>query len=131
MGKNTRMQQWIGYRVRVTIRDSRMFVGTFMAFDRHMNVVLSECDEFRKLKPKGSDEEKEIKRALGFVLIRGGNVISFTAEAPPVTEPKRRAEVGAGRGAAVGRGAPVALGAAPAGLSGPVRGIGMPAPGMR
>ena len=43
---------WIDCRVRVTISDNRMLVGTFMAFDKHLNLVLSECEEFRTIKPK-------------------------------------------------------------------------------
>ncbi|CAE7542812.1 SmB [Symbiodinium sp. CCMP2456] len=50
-GRNTRMAQWLDYRVRVTISDARMLVGTFMAFDKYMNVVLADCEEFRKIKP--------------------------------------------------------------------------------
>eukprot|EP00922_Rhytidocystis_sp_ex-Travisia-forbesii_P025833 GHVS01037900.1.p2 GENE.GHVS01037900.1~~GHVS01037900.1.p2 ORF type:complete len:130 (+),score=14.27 GHVS01037900.1:57-446(+) len=119
-GRNTRMQQWINYRVRVTIQDTRMLVGTLMAFDRHMNVVLADCEEFRKIRPKGSSEEKEIKRTLGFLMLRGENIISLTAEAPPPNEPRRMGEgplAGAGRGMPAGRGVPVApLGAAPPGL---------------
>ena len=44
--------QWIDYRVRVTILDGRMLVGTFLAFDKHLNLVISETEEFRPIKPK-------------------------------------------------------------------------------
>ena len=44
--------QWIDYRVRVTIIDHRVLVGTFIAYDKHMNLVLSETEEFRRIKPK-------------------------------------------------------------------------------
>ncbi|KAL8445831.1 hypothetical protein Emed_005311 [Eimeria media] len=53
--KNARLQQWLNYRVRVVLQDSRMLVGTFLAFDRHMNVVLADTEEFRKQQPKRPD----------------------------------------------------------------------------
>ena len=48
----SRFWQWIDYRVRVTIQDGRMLVGTFLAFDKHLNVVVSDTEEFRRIKPK-------------------------------------------------------------------------------
>ena len=83
--------QWIDHRIRVTIDDNRMIVGTFLAFDKHFNLVISETEEFRRLKPKkrgkfkkSGDPEKEIKRVLGLIILRGESIISITAEAPPV-----------------------------------------------
>ena len=46
--------------MRVTIQDGRMLVGTFLAFDKHMNVVLSETEEFKRIKAKNpGDPDKE------------------------------------------------------------------------
>lgn len=135
------MLQYINYRMRVTIQDGRQLVGKFMAFDRHMNLVLGDCEEFRKLPPakgkKPTDADREDRRTLGLVLLRGEEVISMTVEGPPPPEESRSKAVnaaalaGPGIGRAAGRGIPPApvIQAQP-GLSGPVRGVGGPAPGM-
>jgi small nuclear ribonucleoprotein B and B' len=42
--QKSRFLQWIDHRVRVTIHDGRMLVGTYIAYDKHMNLVLADTD---------------------------------------------------------------------------------------
>ena len=91
-----------------------MIVGTFLAFDKHMNLVLSETEEIRviKAKKKGpnnlhlsftlflGDLEKEIKRSLGLVILRGESIVTMTAEAPPNTYLKKQVHFQRGPGKA-------------------------------
>ena len=79
----------INWRLKVTVNDGRAFVGQMLAFDRHMNLVLAECEEFRRIRPKkkpGENEAgpvQEMKRTLGLVILRGETVVSLSVEGPP------------------------------------------------
>ncbi|KAI8841283.1 hypothetical protein BC829DRAFT_402531 [Chytridium lagenaria] len=94
--RNSKIVQLLNYRLKIT----------------HMNLVLAECEEYRKIKPKaGQAVDREEKRALGLVILRGENIVSLSVEAPPppsVDDSKRSAASAAAR------------------LAGPVRGVGGP-----
>ena len=93
------MLSLINWRMKITINDGRSFVGQMLAFDRHMNLVLADCEEFRRVRPKKKPGEtetpamQEMKRTLGLVILRGETVVSLSVEGPPpvVDEDKKSA----------------------------------------
>ncbi|KAI9208254.1 small nuclear ribonucleoprotein-associated protein B [Polychytrium aggregatum] len=135
ISKTSKMLQFLNCRLRITILDGRTLIGQMLAFDKHMNLVLSDCEEFRKIKPKGpvpaGQPDREERRTLGLVVLRGETIVSISIEArlPSADESKSKAaSSGPGLARSAGRG--VAIAAAPAGipaaLAGPVRGVGGP-----
>lgn len=109
-------------------------IGIFMAFDRHMNIVLGETQEFRRIRTKkgaGITEEKEEKRALGLIILRGDSVVSITIEGPPPPDTDEKVVAGGpGLAKTAPRGMPIMPASAPMGLAGPVRGVGGPGMGF-
>ncbi|XXG49835.1 hypothetical protein AAC387_Pa02g3899 [Persea americana] len=130
MSKSSKMLQYINYRMRVTIQDGRQLVGKFMAFDRHMNLMLGDCEEFRRRLPptKGSktNEERKDHRTLGLVLLRGEEFVSMTVEGPPPPDESRAKAIGsAAPSPGIGRAADRGISTAPLvqaqpGLAGPM-----------
>ncbi|GJJ76618.1 small nuclear ribonucleoprotein B and B' [Entomortierella parvispora] len=138
ISKNSKMMNLINFRLRITLSDSRVLTGQMLAFDKHMNLVLADCEEFRRIKTKAgvkSSGSQEQKRTLGLVILRGETIVSLSVDGPPPPSAEdqraRMSQLSAGSGIAApaGRGMPIVPGAAP-GLTGPVRGVGGPAPGM-
>jgi len=141
--KGGKMQQYLNYRMRLVVNDGRELIGQFMAFDKHMNVVLGDVEEYRRVGGRGGKEAQVLKRALGLVLLRGENIVSLSVEGPPPPDSARSRTVlpgsgGPGAGRAAGRGvalppgsvvatSPVVSGA-PVATGAPVRGLGGPAP---
>ncbi|KAJ2470130.1 Small nuclear ribonucleoprotein-associated protein B, partial [Coemansia sp. RSA 2320] len=135
ISKNSKMMNLLNFRLRLTLADTRVMTGQMLAFDKHMNLVLSECEEFRTIKAKTQNSKsktQQIKRTLGLVILRGESVISISVDGPPpalsssLRHTGSALAAGPGVGRPAGRGIPVA----PPGLAGPVRGVGGPAMGM-
>ncbi|KAJ2158905.1 Small nuclear ribonucleoprotein-associated protein B, partial [Coemansia sp. RSA 552] len=132
------MMGLINHRLKLTLADTRVMLGQMLAFDKHMNLVLADCEEFRTIKTKAhgtKGKPQQIKRTLGLVILRGESVVSISVEGPPPSSGATRRAKGAlatgpGVGRPAGRGIPVAPpGAPPPGLAYPVRGMGGPAAG--
>eukprot|EP00427_Karlodinium_veneficum_P009571 CAMPEP_0169085228 /NCGR_PEP_ID=MMETSP1015-20121227/13044_1 /TAXON_ID=342587 /ORGANISM="Karlodinium micrum, Strain CCMP2283" /LENGTH=166 /DNA_ID=CAMNT_0009145293 /DNA_START=173 /DNA_END=673 /DNA_ORIENTATION=- len=51
-----------------------------MAVDKHVNLVLHNCEEYRRYKVKAKPEGKELKRLLGFVVVRGEQIVYVNPE---------------------------------------------------
>ncbi|KAK5658873.1 hypothetical protein OQA88_1687 [Cercophora sp. LCS_1] len=141
--KQGKMAGYINYRMRVTLNDGRQMTGQMLAFDKHMNLVLADTEEFRRIKRKQNKPtapgasssaqtiEQEEKRTLGLTIVRGAHIVSLSVESPPPADPSARlgktttggiaSTLAAGPGVArpAGRGA-----AAPISLAGPAAGVG-------
>jgi small nuclear ribonucleoprotein B and B' len=130
------MLQLLNYRLKLTLADGRVFIGQMIGFDRHMNLVIADCEEYRTIKRK-SGESVEEKRALGLIVLRGAQVVSMSVESPPpVGDSMSRQPAAPNLMAGMGiarpgmRPAMPPPGMPPMGLAGPIPGMGGP-PGMR
>ena len=117
--------------MRVTLNDGRQMTGQMLAFDKHMNLVLADTEEFRRIRSKqqksgalgasGSSQtvEQEAKRTLGLTILRGSQIVSLSVESPPPADATARlgkpATGGIGTTLAAGSGVarPAGRGAAP------------------
>lgn len=80
------MLSLINWRLKVTLNDGRTLTGQMLAFDKHMNLVIVDCEEFRRVKSKKKGEEaieQELKRTLGLIILRGETIVSISVEGPP------------------------------------------------
>ncbi|KAL6869191.1 Small nuclear ribonucleoprotein-associated protein B [Amphichorda felina] len=138
----------INWRMRVTLNDGRSMTGQMLAFDKHMNLVLADTEEFRRVKRRqnrpsapGSGSgaqtvETEEKRTLGLTIVRGAHIVSLSVESPPPADPSARLNKSAPGGisstlsAGPGVAKPAGRGAPPS-LAGPAAGVGgAPPPGF-
>lgn len=128
--RTSKIGQLLNSRVKVTLQDSRVFIGQLLAHDKHLNIVLADCEEFRLLKRGNKTGESE-RRTLGMIVLRGEEVVSISQEtgAPPRGGNKARIPVAASTttstqtGNVIGIPPPGMAPMPPAGLSGPMPGM--------
>lgn len=128
--KQNKMLQLVNCRLRLTLQDGRVIVGQLLAYDKHMNLVLADTEEFRRGRRRGASEQR---RTLGLIMLRGRHIVSLCPEGAPQANSNRTRVpaatiMGPSGGRAAGRGMPVPPPGAPIGLAGPVPGMYPPPP---
>ncbi|KAI2468800.1 Sm-like ribonucleoprotein [Annulohypoxylon bovei var. microspora] len=146
--KQGKMAGYINYRMRVTLMDGRQMTGQMLAFDKHMNLVLADTEEFRRVKRKQTKPtapgasssaatqtiETEEKRTLGLTILRGAHIVSLSVESAPPADPSTRlgkstpSSLPTGLSSGPGISRPAGRGVAPSSLAGPAAGVGGSAP---
>ena len=121
MPKQNKMMQLVNSRLRLTLLDGRIMVGQLLGYDKHLNLVLADTEEFRTPRRGG-----ELRRTLGLVMLRGEHIVSMAPEGVPSAN-KTRPPASAVMGRAMGRVPPPG---APVGMSAPMPGMYAPMPGM-
>ena len=76
--RNVKVTRMLHSIIEVKTIQGRTFVGRFMAFDKYMNIVLSDCEERRTIFDKKTNEERSIKRTVGLMMLRGDCVLRYT-----------------------------------------------------
>lgn len=81
------MMDYLNMRVRVGLTNSKKtYEGVFQAFDRNMNVILADCEEWRNIRPRKGGVNRE-RRDLGMVLLPGDNVSYVAVLGPSSSKP--------------------------------------------
>ena len=81
--KRNKITKYLNYTIEVRTISGKTFEGKFLSYDKHMNIILSECIEYRTLINKKTKEERRIQRNIGLMILRGDCVLGYTPLTPP------------------------------------------------
>jgi small nuclear ribonucleoprotein B and B' len=134
--RGSKLAKFLNHRIKVSIGDHRYFIGQMLGFDSHSNVVLKDCEEYRRLKKRKAGETREAKRNIGLMILRGDSVVHIAVIGPPPPSGNRMAastaaavlQPGIAPEKAIGKGAGIAAANAPPNLQGlakPSAGVGL------
>ena len=121
MSKSQRLLSLLNHRLKIQTQDGKTIVGQMIAFDKHLNIVLADCEEYRTIRSSTSSKRKsssnqqhpdvgadadrrQERRTLGLVILRGEVIVSMEVEsgAPPESSSRKRqsalAELTGGQG---------------------------------
>ncbi|KAG0669552.1 hypothetical protein C6P45_003623 [Maudiozyma exigua] len=95
---NSRLSDLIGYKLRVLTEDGRVYIGELMSFDKHMNIILSDCveeripkqDQLKLRQGKNDNSVKVEKRTLGLIILRGKHILTTVVQDKPLMTKKER-----------------------------------------
>ena len=74
----SKMFDYINQKIRLVMTIDRFVVGTLLAFDRHMNIIMCDAEETRVVFRGKSPTD--VHRPLGLILLRGESVTSISLE---------------------------------------------------
>ena len=70
-GYGADLRKFMDLRVDLRMNGDRRIIGIMKGYDQYMNIVLDEAKEIPKVKGSG---EKDQKRELGMIVIRGASI---------------------------------------------------------
>jgi small nuclear ribonucleoprotein B and B' len=73
--KRAVLSEHLGRRVTLVTTDGERMDGRFLGYDKHMNVILADCERSRSKRRGGFERE-----ALGFVVLRGEAVAALSVQ---------------------------------------------------
>ena len=134
--RGSKLAKFLNYRVNVEIKDHRYFIGQLLGFDSHSNIVMKDCEEYRRLRKRKAGEPREAKRNIGLMILRGDNVKHINIVGPPPPSGNRLTASAASAmlqpgitvDKALGKGTGVAVSTAPQNVTGlvkPAAGVGV------
>jgi small nuclear ribonucleoprotein B and B' len=85
----SKLAKFLNYRVQVSVGDRRYFIGQMLGFDTHSNIVLKDCEEYRRLRKRKAGQTREVKRNIGLMILRGDSVISIAIIGHPLPSGNR------------------------------------------
>mmetsp|Transcript_12769 Transcript_12769/g.22008 ORF Transcript_12769/g.22008 Transcript_12769/m.22008 type:complete len:117 (+) Transcript_12769:23-373(+) len=80
------LRRLLNRRMRCVVKDERIFIGTFVCYDKQGNIVMSDSEEYRRFQSASEAKQDEERRIVGWVLIPSHALVSCHVETYPDLE---------------------------------------------